>query len=51
MDELSVVCLLFMYGWYPTFFFIMKVDLSIPYKVIACALKRVKKTGKNSWQA
>jgi len=29
----------------------MKVDLFVPYTVIAGALKRVKQIGKNFWQA
>ena len=49
MQELSVARLVFMCGWSPTFF-VMKVGLSILYKVIACAPKRENQIGKNSWQ-
>ena len=46
-----IVCLhpFFMYGWSPIFF-VMKVDLFVPYKVIACVPKRERQIGRNSWQ-
>ena len=47
-----VCCTPALYVWLVSHvFFIMKVDLFVPYKVIACAPKRVKQIGKNSWQA
>ncbi|KAL5191328.1 hypothetical protein HKD37_04G010621 [Glycine soja] len=47
-----VYCTPALYVWLVSHvFFIMKVDLFVPYKVIACAPKRVKQIGKNSWQA
>ena len=50
VQELSVVRLLFMYGWYPTSL-IMEVDLSVLYKVIACVQEKIKQIGNSSWQA
>ena len=39
--ELSVAHPLFMYGWSPTLF-VMKVDPSVPYKVITCVPRKGK---------
>ena len=46
--ESSVVHPFFMYGWSPTFF-VMKIDPSVPYKVITCVLRKGKQIGRNSW--
>jgi len=49
VQESSVAHPLFMYDWSPICF-VMKVDLSVPYKVIACVPRKGKQIGKNSWQ-
>ena len=45
-----VCCTPALYVWLVSHFFVMKVGLSVLYKVITCAPKRERQTGRNSWQ-